>query len=148
MSAILLQCCNVAAKVIKCGCDVDVTNNYDLGIADIICHAFIFVTGIIVGGFLVWKLIEYIAKGIAGWRKRVWEVEDIERKQKKDLLDKKMQILNDLCYDNKDKDAKKNIKSHDSKEIENYLEAIDNALGINSTNKQSATNENEEPQHN
>ena len=144
----ILQCCDLAGKVIKCSCNANVTTNYDFGIADIICHAFIFVTGIIVGGFLVWKLIEYIAKGIAGWRKRVWEVEDIKRKQNKDLLDKKMQILNDLCYDNKDKDAKKTIKSHNSEEIKKYLDAIDNALSKNSTNKQPATNENEESQHN
>ena len=146
MNTILLQCCSGATTILNCKCDVDVTNYYNLEIAGTICHAIVCVTEIIIGGFVIWKIIEYIAKGIAGWRKRAWEVEDIERKQKATLLDKELQILYDTCYENKDKDVKKTVKPHNSEEITKYLNVIHKAIGINYIDKQPASNENKDPQ--
>ena len=64
---------------------------------------------IIVVGFLLWKLMDHIASSKAEKRNRQWNVEDIERKQKAELLEKKLSFL-------KDKDSK------------DYSDAIDQAL--------------------
>ena len=133
MGTILIQCCDVAAKVIKCGCDVDVTNNYDPEIAGTICHAFISVTEIIVVGFLIWKLMEYVANGIAGWRKRVWEVEDIKRKQEADLKKRFMDFLEKNTSKgeyNKEKDKTINtLKEFRSDENQYYIDVMKEMMG-------------------
>ena len=138
MSAILLECCDVAAKVIKCGCDVDVTNNYDLGITGTICQALICITTIIVGGFLVWKLMEYIAKRNYDIRKRRWDKEDKDLKQKSDLIDKKLHILSETCYDLSKDEPKKVVKKYDDGAVKNYIAALNDALETKSSSKPEA----------
>lgn len=61
-------------------------------------------------------------------RNRAWQLEDQERKRKAELQDLKLVILKELCYENKEKDPKMLIKSHDSDELNNYLDKLDEAL--------------------
>lgn len=87
------------------------------GITHQICCTIVIVVTIIVLGFLLWKLMDHIASSKAEKRARQWKVEDIERKQKADLLEKKLSFL-------KDKVAK------------DYTDAIDNALNDHIKEKQ------------
>ena len=79
------------------------------GITHQICCTIVTTVAIIVVGFLLWKLMDHIAYCQTEKRNRQWKVEDIERKQKADLLEKKLIAL----------------KGKDSKE---YSDAIDQAL--------------------
>ena len=79
------------------------------GITHQICFTIVTTVAIIVVGFLLWKLMDHIASSKAEKRNRQWNVEDIERKQKAELLEKKLSFL-------KDKDSKE------------YSDAIDQAL--------------------
>ena len=58
--------------------------------------------------------------------KRCWQFEDEERKQKEDLLNKKLEMLQELCYEMDAETAQKIIKKYDSVEIKNYFEALIN----------------------
>lgn len=136
MSMFLLSCVcdSIATKLLErecqspCGIYDASTNLADASITYILCCSVINVVFICVAGFLLWKLIDYIAKGIAGWRKRSWELEDRKLKLKSDLLDKKLEILKDLCYETKDKDAKKIIKGGDNQDILNYIKELNSVL--------------------
>ena len=136
MSLFLLSCVQdlIVTEIAKKGCPsiCDIheasTNLADASIVYILCCSVIHVVFICMGGFLLWKLIDYIAKGIAGWRKRVWELEDKNFKQKSNLLDKKLEILKDLCYETKDKDAKKIIKGGDNQDVLNYIKELNSVL--------------------
>lgn len=136
MSMFLLSCVcdSIATKLLErecqspCGIHDASTNLADASITYILCCSVINVVFICVAGFLLWKLIDYIAKGIAGWRKRSWELEDRKLKLKSDLLDKKLEILKDLCYETKDKDAKKIIKGGDNQDILNYIKELNSVL--------------------
>ena len=59
----------------------------DASIANIVSCSIVHVVLICVIGFLLWKLMDHIAHGISGFYKRKWEIEDIERKQKAELLE-------------------------------------------------------------
>lgn len=127
MNTFLLNCCAGAAKIIKCGCNATAaTNETDLEITKAICWAIVCVTGCLVVSFLIWKLIDHIANAVSGWNKRQWEVEDKGRKQQADLLEKKLQILYELCK----KDKAGEFKEHDSGEVNKYLDALQEALKI------------------
>jgi hypothetical protein len=127
-------CDSIATKLLErecqspCGIHDASTNLADASITYILCCSVINVVFICVAGFLLWKLIDYFAKGIAGWRKRSWELEDRKLKLKSDLLDKKLEILKDLCYETKDKDAKKIIKGGDNQDILNYIKELNSVL--------------------
>ena len=122
MSVLFLQCSNGAARIVKCSCSfAAATNENDLEIAKSICWAIACVVACLVVGFLAWKLIDHIANGISGWNKRQWDIKDRERKQKADLLEKKLQILYELC---KEEEPKKGFKKVDSMEMKTYLETL------------------------
>lgn len=96
MSTMLLECCTAATKFVKCGCTNEaVTNCKDVEIAQAICCAIIWVTAIIAGGLILWKLIDHHAKKKVDKRKREWDVEDKTLKLKSDLLDKYLDFLKD-----------------------------------------------------
>ena len=165
MSLILLECCKCAAEMSKCCCNIeDATNNQDVEIAKTICCALVLVTAIIVGGSIFWRVIDKIAKGCQERRKykkdeedsnrkknadllnRTWKQEDDEKKKESDLLDKKLQILKELCYENKEridageekekKKYEKVLRSNDSKEVKEYMDAINEALRNQPSNAQ------------
>lgn len=109
MNAMLLQNCGCAEKIMKLASNMEAaTNCKDVEIAKAVCCAIVSITAIVVIGVLIWKLIDKISNGISGWNKRNWDVEDKVRKQKADLLDKKLDAL--------------------SKDTKAYTTAIDNAI--------------------
>lgn len=133
---LLCQCDSLVTTV--CGNSIPVvitktyeagTNGQDVEIAKAICHAVVAIAALLVVGFLVWKIIEYIATRCAERIMMKKEKEEAQRKQQADLLEKKLQILHDLCYSSKEKvkdtNIEKILKSADCKEVLNYLKAID-----------------------
>ena len=170
MSTIFLNCfCDsIFAKLYeKLGsCTPEVvekgTNCADVAMTSVICTTVIRVALILVLGFLAWKLLDHIVNGFAGWRKRVWEVEDIKRKQKSDLLTKLLDFQKDLALnyekeeiktkekmrqsennndekekkeDKKECESKSEKKKYDDKEAKEYIKMIKNILGINYSNE-------------
>ena len=68
MNTLLLDACAGSAQIVKCGCDIaNATNGQDVEIAKAICCSIVTLAGIIVGGFLIWKLMDHIANGISGY---------------------------------------------------------------------------------
>ena len=60
MNTLLLDACAGSAQIVKCGCDIaNATNGQDVEIAKAICCSIVTLAGIIVGGFLIWKLITF-----------------------------------------------------------------------------------------
>jgi hypothetical protein len=83
MSTLLLDACAGCAQAVKCGCVLaNATNRQDVEIVKTICCSIVTLAAIIVGGFLIWKLMDHIANGISGCYKRKYTLEDIERKMK------------------------------------------------------------------
>lgn len=100
MSTLLTcQCDSVVTKV--CGNIVPMvqetyearTNWANVEITKTICCSVVLIVAICVLGFLLWKLIDHHAQKNVDVRKRGWEEEDKDRKQKSDLLDKKLAKL-------------------------------------------------------
>lgn len=155
MSTLLLNAPTGCEQIIKCCCNIsNKTNLQDVEIAKTICCSIITLTGIIVGGFIVWKLMEHIAKGVSGYNRRKWEIEDImrkqsaeEKKQKTDLINKKLEILHENCYEtelveNNSKERKKlKENSEENDAIGKYIDALNNEIGTNSTVIDSECNE-------
>lgn len=159
MNAILLEGCAGAVKLLKCDLGFkSATNCKDVQIAQTICSAIIDVTVILVIGFLIWKLIDYIAKGCQEKRQhkwedkdkdrkncadklsRAWKIEDEERKNKAAILNKKLEILHKMCYD---ENFQKELKNYGSQEITNYLAALEKGLGPESTTADTVSNKTE-----
>ena len=65
------------------------TNCVEASITNIISCSIVHVVLICVAGFLLWKLMDLVAQGVAGYYKRKWNVEDIERKMQADLKEQK-----------------------------------------------------------
>ncbi len=107
MSNILLTCScdSLAAKVIeKLGANNPVffepeTNTSDVFIAETICANIVYIVLIFVVGFLAWKLIDHHAKKKVDMRKREWDIEDKNLKQKADLIDKYLDFLKEQTKD-------------------------------------------------
>ena len=78
---------------------------------------------------------EYKRKQDADRENRTNMLKDEERKRKTDLIDKKLQILCETCYDLSNDDPKKVVKKYDDKAVANYIAALDDASGIKSTSK-------------
>ena len=129
MSTIILNCfCDSILEKLceKLGtCPPEVvetgTNYADVAMTAFICKAVVCVAFILVLGFLIWKLMDHIANGISGWRKRVWDVEDIKRKQKSDLLTKKIDLLIKLCIEDSN-------KKNNATRVDSYLDTLKEEL--------------------
>lgn len=152
MSLILLECCKGAVEMVKCSCNTDApTNCEDVAIAMTICCALVWITAIIVGGSIIWRTIDKVSKGCQERRKNKKDKEDVERKQRGDLLDKKLQILKELCYRSVERAVsgeekeitkhEKELRSAESKEVSEYINAINEALGTQHSNTQTTDNE-------
>ena len=84
------------------------TNWANVEITKTICYSLVLIVAVCVLGVLAWKLIDHHAKKNIDVRKRGWEEEDKDRKQKSDLIEKKLSKL--------DKDTEK------------YLSTIEDAI--------------------
>lgn len=84
------------------------TNWANVEITKTICCSLVLIVAICVLGFLIWKQIDHHAQKNVDVRKRRWEEEDMNRKQKSDLIDKRLTKLD--------------------KEEDKYLSAIEEAI--------------------
>ncbi len=121
MSTLLLDACAGCAQILSSSNIAYATNGHDVEIARTICCSIVTLTGILVGGFLIWKLMDYIAKGVEVHYTREYEKEDIIRKQQaaeKIDADKKPQLTPEekeenrfleFCYDMAKSTVKENM---------------------------------------
>lgn len=94
MITLLLQCCPDTAQVVKCVYELEAaTSDKDVQIAQEICGAIVIVTAILVGGFVLWKLLDHTANGIRGIYKRKCDNNDCLKRQEADLKDKMLSAL-------------------------------------------------------
>lgn len=127
MSIPLLQGCPNMAQLMKCGCDVAVaTNESDVKIAQTICCAIVTIVLIAAVGFLLWKLMDYLFKKNQDNRHHKWEEEEKERSKVVVLQNKKLDVLQELCYEVKEKDKK--VIKREGGDVEKYTTAIDDIL--------------------
>ena len=150
MSTLLMsQCDSIVTKV--CGNMIPVvqetyeagTNWANVEIAKTICCSLVLIVAICVLGFLAWRLIDHHAKKNVDERKRKWEEDDKDRRQRSDLWDKKLQILYETCYNISKDEPKKVVKEYNDGAVENYIAALkdaNDALGIKTISK-TETNE-------
>ena len=132
MNIILLQSCAGAANAIRCSCkSIATTNCQDVAQSAIsaltilfLCAAFVVIITYGINRYFKNKEKEREYQEGKESQKRTWEVEDKGRKERAELLNKKLQLLNDLCYDDK------KLRALNSSEVEEYLSALDEALGI------------------
>lgn len=114
--SIVTKACGAIIPIIKETCKAD-TNSFDASIADVICKSLVIIVAILVAGFLAWKWMELREKKDerkfknqkekeeserkqeGNKKNREWQLEDEDRKQKTNLLNKKLEILYELCYD-------------------------------------------------
>ena len=124
------------------------TNWANVEIANTICCSLVLIVALCVLGFLAWRLIDHHAKKNADVRKREWEkeectrkqeadrenrlnmLEDEERKRKTVLIDKKLQILCETCYDLNMVEPKKVVKKYNDGAVETYITALNEAIEI------------------
>jgi hypothetical protein len=105
MKTLLLTCpcdslvAKVCANVCACGPKVveQGANWADVKIAETICSNVFWIILALAISFILWKIIDVIAKCISSCVIRSREIEDINRKQKSDLLDLKLKMLKELC---------------------------------------------------
>jgi hypothetical protein len=78
---------------------------------------------------------EYKRKQDADRENRTNMLKDEERKRKTVLIDKKLQILYEICYDLNKEEPQKVVKKYDDEAVKNYIAALNDALGTKSTSK-------------
>lgn len=126
----------------------DETNGQDVIIAIAICATIIIVAWIAKSAILSWKekVInaqkkerddkkqneedEYKRKQDADRENRTNMLKDEERKRKTVLIDKKLQILCETCYDLNMVEPKKVVKKYNDGAVENYITALNEAIEI------------------
>lgn len=129
MSTIILNCfCDsilekLCEKLGTCTPEVVETGiNYaDIAMTLIICVTIAGIALFTIIGFLAWKLMDHIANKNSETRKRVWDVEDIMRKQKSELLTKKMDLLKELCIEDSN-------KKNNATRVDSYLDTLKEEL--------------------
>ena len=127
MNTFLLHCGANAAHMMRGGHGpIHMPGAAEMGVVRAVCGAVVMVTVILVVGFLLWKLMEQFFKGCQERRRRQWELEDRDRKQKADLKDKKLAFLKELCYV-PDEKGKSTLK-RDGDECKEYLAALDGLM--------------------
>lgn len=114
------------------------TNCKDVIIVGIICATIFLLTLVVAWTVLTWKTRKIQAIEKEREFKKMKEKEDSVREQKADLLDKKLQFLQNLCYevqerteiqDNKEvKKMCKVLMKSNSKEVNQYLYELEEAL--------------------
>lgn len=95
MNAILLDTCVAHAAKNSFHIETTLSESY-LEMVKTICGTVVCVVGLIIAGFLVYKLIEHIANNASEHRKRKNEVEDIERATQAKLRDRLLDFLKDI----------------------------------------------------
>lgn len=101
---------------------------YDFKIAVAICITIVIVAFLAILGFLVWKWIDVRAKEKRSIQMRNEELADMGLKEKYDLLDKKLELFKELCYNNWEEKPKKTLKDFTSDEVKEYIKEIGSAI--------------------
>jgi biopolymer transport protein ExbB/TolQ len=111
-------------------CDVE-TNCQDVAIVGIICLTIIIVALIAKWAIWSWKNAELEFVDAERKAKEKKEKEESDRKQKADLLNKRIEMLKEFCYEvHQDvKPTQKVLKSISSKEVKEYLKALGYEIG-------------------
>lgn len=136
------------AKIVNASnsCEVE-TNCLDVAIVGIICLAIIIVALIAKWAIWSWKNAELKAADAEQKAIEKKEKEECDRKQKADLLNKRIEMLNEFCYE-VPQDVKPNqkvLKSISSKEVKEYLKALGYEISeVYEQNKKQVFNENKE----
>ena len=136
MSTLLLSCVcdSIAAK--WCEKAIMQMNEKEAGWADVeitrlITCSLVKIAAICVCGFLLWKLIEYISKGVAEYYHRRCDVNDRYWKQKSELTNKILDFQKEIAFPyDKDIDGKFEKKSYETKEKDEYLKTLSSLLKI------------------
>lgn len=127
MSTIFLHCCPNAAQIMKCSCKlVASTNSCDEKIVYTICGAIIWVSAIIVGGSLIWRLLHHISIGCQERRKNKKDVEDCKRKQEADLIDKLLDFLKNKATEKSNNSQQPKSGNKVSLEANEIYDLLDN----------------------
>lgn len=141
MNTLLLDSCTnvvqMMEKMMHNVCEANATNCNDVRIAENICGYILWIAIVAAATFLAWKILDHISNGVSVWYKRQCDVEDNERKMnisvqehtdenenrqyKKDLLNKKLEMLKEMSSGD---DSNKINKEA----AEKYIAAIDEAL--------------------
>lgn len=82
---------------------------------------------------------EYKRKQDADRENRTNMLKDEERKRKTVLIDKKLQILCETCYDLSKNEPKKVVKKYNDGAVENYITALNEAIEITPKPKDTQT---------
>ena len=104
------------------------TNDKDVKIVLIICATIAIVALIAKWAIWSWQKTNAESKNLELIFKNMIDKEDREIKQASDLINKELELLQELCYDIKEEKPKRIVKEHDSQEIKNYIKAIDDRL--------------------
>ena len=103
------------------------TNEKDVQIVFLICTTIAIIALIAKWAIWSWQKIKAEKEEKEREDKEKKDKEDAVRKQVSDLVTRKLELLQELCYDFEE-NQKKKIKGHDSDEIKNYIDAINERL--------------------
>ena len=141
MITILLQCCPDTAAIAKCIHEYEAaTNDNDLQIFNEICGTVVLVAVIVMGGFLLWKLIDHIANGIRSIYKRSCDKKDYQKRQEADLKDKLLSFLETSTsteeYNKEAGKVMKKKKDENSTESQYYINVLKSIIKDDTIPKQ------------
>lgn len=106
------------------------TNDKDVIIVLIICATIAIVALIAKWAIWSWQKTKAEKEKKEREDKDKKDKEDAVRKQVSELVTRKLEFLQELCYEIKEKEPKKIIKGLDSKEITKYTNTIDDRLKL------------------
>ena len=106
------------------------TNDKDVKIVLIICATISIVALIAKWAIWSWQKTKAEKEEKEREDKEKKDKEDSVRKQVSELVMRKLELYQELCYEIKEKEPKKIVKGHDSEEIKNYIDAINERLTI------------------
>ena len=120
------------AKIVSASnsCEVE-TNWQDVVIVGIVCLAIIIVALIAKWTIWSWKSAEIEAADAERNAREKKEKEESDRKQKADLLNKRIEILKEFCYEvpQEEKPTQKILKSISSNEVKEYFKVLEYEIG-------------------
>ena len=106
------------------------TNDKDVKIVLIICATIAIVALIAKWAIWSWQKTKAEKEEKEREDKEKKDKEDAVRKQVSDLVTRKLELLQEFCYEIKGKEPKKIVKGLDSKEITKYTDTIDERLSL------------------
>ena len=137
MDSLLLSipCDSIVAKVCKeVVCQMKDTGSdwADVEITSIICCSLVKIVAIVVAGFLLWKLLNYVAEAIAAYYNRACNLNDRERKQQAELTNKLLDFQKGLTFPyEKDDKGEYQKREYDTGVRKSYQQNLINLIKSN-----------------